>query len=133
MQVHREPQVAAAIQAAMDRRLTSSSSRPCYMVWGASIGWLALYAALTHSSWSVVGVELLPVLVQVAQHMAQAAGLTGEQPSAQTLLSSASRRRVHLVPVTLLIAAATGCRFCMSDAKAACSSAAETPLARHDA
>ncbi|WIA16583.1 hypothetical protein OEZ85_013251 [Tetradesmus obliquus] len=88
LKVHREPQVAAAIQAAMDRRLTSSSSRPCYMVWGASIGWLALYAALTHSSWSVVGIELLPVLVQVAQHMAQAAGLTGVSFDCGDLLAS---------------------------------------------
>jgi hypothetical protein len=67
----------------MNRQLPSNSSSsgnnsgPCYMVWGASIGWLALYAALTNSSWRVVGVELLPLLVQVAQHTAHAAGLTG--------------------------------------------------------
>jgi hypothetical protein len=64
----------------MNRKLPSSSSsnsKPCNMVWGASIGWLALYAALTNSGWRVVGVELLPLLVQVAQHPAHAAGLTG--------------------------------------------------------
>jgi hypothetical protein len=74
----------------MDRQLPSSSNKPCYMVWGASVGWLAVYAALTHSSWRVVGVELLPILVQVAQHVAQDAGLTGVQLEAPTLPFSVS-------------------------------------------
>lgn len=49
------------------------------MIWGSSIGWLALYAGVTHNNWKVVGVELLPGPVQIAQQVAQKAGLSGNR------------------------------------------------------
>jgi hypothetical protein len=92
----------------MNRQLQSSSSssgKPCYMVWGASIGWLALYAGLTHSSWRVVGVELLPLLVLVAQHTAEVAGLKGEHWNVSTSRSL----YVTSVPAASLNFSATCC------------------------